>query len=169
MFGAHDILDSRDDKAAEGHYQVIGSPSKSGGNAASPTDYVPKLHSDGCTILFADAIHRSNTAQQDAFLQHVESGLITLIGATTENPSFEVIPALLSRCRVIPLKSLAPDEIGTVLGRALGDRQRTGLFAHGHSLPAGEQRHGVDLVRIPMHVQRLALDDGIGGQVLLVE
>jgi len=53
------------------------------------------------TVLFVDEIHRFNKAQQDAFLHHVESGLITLIGATTENPSFEVIPALMSRCRVI--------------------------------------------------------------------
>ncbi|MEA3232575.1 MAG: AAA family ATPase, partial [Thermodesulfobacteriota bacterium] len=53
------------------------------------------------TVLFVDEIHRFNKNQQDAFLHHVESGLITLVGATTENPSFEVIPALLSRCRVI--------------------------------------------------------------------
>ncbi|MDJ0884147.1 MAG: AAA family ATPase, partial [Desulfobacterales bacterium] len=57
------------------------------------------------TILFVDEIHRFNKAQQDAFLHHVENGLITLIGATTENPSFEVIPALMSRCRVVLLKS----------------------------------------------------------------
>ena len=63
------------------------------------------------TILFVDEIHRFNKAQQDAFLQHVESGLITLIGATTENPSFEVIPALLSRCRVIVLNPLSSEEI----------------------------------------------------------
>ena len=61
------------------------------------------------TILFVDEIHRFNKAQQDAFLHHVESGLITLIGATTENPSFEVISALLSRCRVITLNLLDED------------------------------------------------------------
>ena len=59
------------------------------------------------TILFVDEIHRFNKAQQDAFLHHVESGLITLIGATTENPSFEVNPALMSRCRVFTLKALS--------------------------------------------------------------
>ena len=63
------------------------------------------------TVLFVDEIHRFNKAQQDAFLPHVESGLITLIGATTENPSFEVITPLLSRTRVLVLQSLTKDEI----------------------------------------------------------
>jgi len=76
------------------------------------------------TLLFIDEIHRFNKAQQDAFLHHVESGLITLIGATTENPSFEVIPALMSRCRVITLKTLAADDIGAILHGALEDRER---------------------------------------------
>ena len=71
------------------------------------------------TILFVDEIHRFNKAQQDAFLPHVESGLITLIGATTENPSFEVIPALLSRTHVLVLQPLAKDEIIAILKRAL--------------------------------------------------
>ena len=71
------------------------------------------------TILFVDEIHRFNKAQQDAFLPHVESGLITLIGATTENPSFEVIPALLSRTRVLVVQPLAKDEIIAILKRAL--------------------------------------------------
>jgi putative ATPase len=75
------------------------------------------------TILFVDEIHRFNKSQQDAFLQHVESGLITLIGATTENPSFEVIPALLSRCRLITLNPLSPDSITTILNRALNDKE----------------------------------------------
>jgi putative ATPase len=73
------------------------------------------------TILFVDEIHRFNKAQQDAFLPHVESGLITLIGATTENPSFEVISPLLSRSRVLVLEPLKKDEIITVLKRALKD------------------------------------------------
>ncbi|MFC1856749.1 replication-associated recombination protein A [Thermodesulfobacteriota bacterium] len=76
------------------------------------------------TLLFVDEIHRFNKAQQDAFLHHVESGLITLIGATTENPSFEVIPPLLSRCRVITLNSLAKDEIAVILENALQDKER---------------------------------------------
>lgn len=71
------------------------------------------------TILFVDEIHRFNKAQQDAFLPHVESGLITLVGATTENPSFEVIPALLSRSRVIILKSLAKTSILKILQRTI--------------------------------------------------
>ncbi len=75
------------------------------------------------TILFVDEIHRFNKAQQDAFLHHVESGLITLIGATTENPSFEVIPALLSRCRVITLDALSREEIRTVIDRAVADEE----------------------------------------------
>lgn len=73
------------------------------------------------TILFVDEIHRFNKAQQDAFLHHVESGLITLIGATTENPSFEVIPPLLSRCRVITLKTLSKDDIAVILNRTIKD------------------------------------------------
>lgn len=77
------------------------------------------------TILFVDEIHRFNKAQQDAFLPHVESGLITLIGATTENPSFEVISPLLSRSRVLVLQPLAKDEITTILKRALKDLKKT--------------------------------------------
>lgn len=71
------------------------------------------------TILFVDEIHRFNKAQQDAFLPHVESGLITLIGATTENPSFEVITPLLSRTRVLVLQPLSKQEIIDILKRAL--------------------------------------------------
>ncbi|WDN88202.1 putative ATPase [Desulfosarcina sp. BuS5] len=76
------------------------------------------------TILFVDEIHRFNKAQQDAFLQHVESGLITLIGATTENPSFEVIPALLSRCRLIVLEPIPSDNIKSLLTAALKDKKK---------------------------------------------
>jgi len=71
------------------------------------------------TILFIDEIHRFNKAQQDAFLPHVESGLITLIGATTENPSFEVIAPLLSRMRVLVLQPLSKHDIVAILKRAL--------------------------------------------------
>jgi putative ATPase len=70
------------------------------------------------TVLFVDEIHRFNKAQQDAFLPHVESGLVTLIGATTENPSFEVITPLLSRSRVIVLEQLSKQEIVTIIKRA---------------------------------------------------
>lgn len=71
------------------------------------------------TILFVDEIHRFNKAQQDAFLPHVESGLITLIGATTENPSFEIISPLLSRSRVVVISPLSKDEMIQVIKRAL--------------------------------------------------
>jgi putative ATPase len=76
------------------------------------------------TVLFVDEIHRFNKAQQDAFLPQVEAGLVTLIGATTENPSFEVNGALLSRLRVYVLKRLEDDELGAVADRALADAER---------------------------------------------
>ncbi len=81
------------------------------------------LHGRG-TILFVDEIHRFNKAQQDAFLPHVEDGTVVLIGATTENPSFEVIAPLLSRTRVLVLEPLTAEEIGQVLDRALRDTER---------------------------------------------
>ena len=77
------------------------------------------------TILFVDEIHRFNKAQQDAFLPHVESGLITLIGATTENPSFEVITPLLSRTRVLVLQPLSKSEIITIIKNALKIEKKT--------------------------------------------
>ena len=76
------------------------------------------------TILFIDEIHRFNKTQQDAVLPFVEDGTITLIGATTENPSFEVTSPLLSRCRVLPLKPLTEDEINVIITRALRDGLR---------------------------------------------
>lgn len=78
------------------------------------------------TILFVDEIHRFNKAQQDAFLHHVEDGTITLIGATTENPSFEVNAALLSRCKVLTLKLLSKEHIKTIMGNVLSDKGREG-------------------------------------------
>ena len=76
------------------------------------------------TILFIDEIHRFNKAQQDAFLPHVEKGAIILIGATTENPSFEVISPLLSRCRVFILKALSESDLEVVLRKAIEDKDR---------------------------------------------
>jgi putative ATPase len=76
------------------------------------------------TIVFVDEIHRFNKAQQDAFLPHVEKGSIRLIGATTENPSFEIISALLSRSRVYVLKALTEEQIVALLRRALTDEER---------------------------------------------
>ena len=82
-----------------------------------------ELHSKK-TALFIDEIHRFNKAQQDVVLPYVEDGTITLIGATTENPSFEVISPLLSRCRVFTLKPLLPSEISLILNRAISDENR---------------------------------------------
>lgn len=77
------------------------------------------------TVLFVDEIHRFNKAQQDAFLPHVESGLITLIGATTENPSFEIITPLLSRSRVLVLQPLNKEEISNIITRAVKGLKKT--------------------------------------------
>lgn len=76
------------------------------------------------TLLFVDEIHRFNKAQQDAFLPHLESGDVVLVGATTENPGFSVNPALLSRCRVVALQSLSTDAVASLVRRALEDRER---------------------------------------------
>lgn len=76
------------------------------------------------TILFVDEIHRFNKSQQDAFLPYVERGTFTMIGATTENPSFEVIAPLLSRCKVLVLNPLSAEEIASILESALKDRER---------------------------------------------
>ena len=92
------------------------------------------------TIVFVDEIHRFNKSQQDAFLPHVEAGTITLIGATTENPSFAVNAALLSRCKVYRLESLGEKELVAILSRALSDREHgvggSGLTAGGDVLSA---------------------------------
>ena len=106
------------------------------------------------TILFVDEIHRFNKAQQDAFLHHVESGLITLIGATTENPSFEVIAPLLSRCRVIPLQMHTEEDLGAILDRALLDSER-GLGKHPLALAKDARTH---LIRNSEGDARMALN-----------
>ncbi|NUN93084.1 MAG: AAA family ATPase [Verrucomicrobiae bacterium] len=82
-----------------------------------------RLHNER-TILFVDEVHRWNKAQQDALLPHVETGVFTLIGATTENPYFEVIKALISRSRVFQLRNLNQQETGILLDRALSDKER---------------------------------------------
>ncbi|MBW2367488.1 MAG: replication-associated recombination protein A [Deltaproteobacteria bacterium] len=96
------------------------------------------------TLLFVDEIHRFNKAQQDAFLHHVENGLITLIGATTENPSFEVISALMSRCRVFTLERLSNPDLQMVLERALRDPER-GLGKLNLTLAPSAMAHLIDL------------------------
>lgn len=92
------------------------------------------------TILFIDEIHRFNKGQQDAVLPHVENGDVTLIGATTENPSFEVNAALLSRTRVFTLRSLDSEAVGRIVDRALEDRER-GLGDPGVELEMDARRH----------------------------
>ncbi len=96
------------------------------------------------TILFIDEVHRFNKSQQDAFLPYVEDGTVTFIGATTENPSFEVNNALLSRARVYVLKSLEAEELSQVLKRALSDDER-GLGAEGLVLTDAVRAQLVDV------------------------
>ncbi|WP_075181203.1 replication-associated recombination protein A [Pantoea sp. 1.19] len=97
------------------------------------------------TILFVDEVHRFNKSQQDAFLPHIEDGTITFIGATTENPSFELNSALLSRARVYLLKSLTVEDIETVLEQAMQDRTR-GYGDRDLVLPAATRRMIAELV-----------------------
>ncbi|MFC1860779.1 replication-associated recombination protein A [Chloroflexota bacterium] len=92
------------------------------------------------TILFIDEIHRFNKAQQDAILPHVEDGTVTLVGATTENPSFEVISPLLSRCRTFTLNPLEEGELRIIIDRALSDNQR-GLGAYNVELGGEAMGH----------------------------
>ena len=92
------------------------------------------------TILFVDEIHRFNKVQQDAFLPHVEKGTIVLVGATTENPSFEIISPLLSRCRVVQLELLSSDEIRLILERAVKDEER-GLSKQGIDIESEALEH----------------------------
>jgi putative ATPase len=106
------------------------------------------------TVLFVDEIHRFNKAQQDAFLHHVESGLLTLIGATTENPSFEVIAPLLSRCRVVTLNRLTEEDLAAIVAQALADEER-GLGRLGVRLDEEAQ---VLLVRVADGDGRVALN-----------
>src|SRR6478609_2978018 len=86
------------------------------------------------TVLFIDEIHRFNKAQQDALLPHVEAGTVVLIGATTENPSFEVNAALLSRTKVVRLQALSEADLRVLIDRALADRER-GLGAQPLDVP----------------------------------
>ncbi len=96
------------------------------------------------TILFVDEVHRWNKAQQDALLPHVENGTFMLIGATTENPYFEVIKALVSRSRVFQLRNLNPAEVGLLLDRALSDPQR-GYGARKISLDPEARSHLIEM------------------------
>ncbi len=91
------------------------------------------------TLLFVDEIHRFNRAQQDAFLPHVESGTVTLVGATTENPVFHVTAPLLSRCRIVPLAPLSEEALGAILDRAMRDATH-GLGGRGLRLEPDARR-----------------------------
>jgi putative ATPase len=101
------------------------------------------------TILFVDEIHRFNRAQQDAFLPHVEDGTVVLVGATTENPSFEVNAPLLSRCRVFTLKPLSPEQVRGILERAatrVGARVEEGALDAISNLAQGDARAALNLL-----------------------
>lgn len=108
------------------------------------------------TLLFVDEIHRFNRAQQDAFLPYVESGDIVLVGATTENPSFEIVGALLSRCRVVVLETLDAEEIRVLLRRAWADEER-GLGKTTEALEIGDEALDA-LVRLASGDARRALN-----------
>ena len=128
--------------------------------------------------MFVDEIHRFNKAQQDAFLPHVESGLLTLIGATTENPSFQVIAPLLSRCRVLVLKSLSAENLKVILERALTDKEN-GLgrqklrieeqaLDHICSLADGDARIGLNILEVAADLAETADGDKEGLSVITV-
>ncbi len=128
------------------------------------------------TILFIDEIHRFNKAQQDVVLPHVEDGTVTLIGATTENPSFEVISPLLSRSRVFRLESLTPEQVEDLLKRSLTDRERglgnMDLAVEGDTLRALAAIAGGD-ARIALNALELAaqtaLPDSAGTRNVTME
>ncbi len=120
------------------------------------------------TLLFVDEIHRFNRAQQDAFLPYVESGDVVLVGATTENPSFELNAALLSRCRVIVLEGLGPEDLVELLRRALADPERglgvSGIEADGEALAELAQLASGD-ARKALNLLELAAADADGGRI----
>ncbi len=121
------------------------------------------------TVLFVDEIHRFNKAQQDAFLPHVESGLLTLVGATTENPSFNVIAPLLSRCQVLVLEPLAAADIASILARALADQEHglgrlkieteAGVLEHIAGMADGDGRRALNLLEIAASLAEERLDE----------
>jgi len=129
------------------------------------------------TILFVDEIHRFNKAQQDAFLPHVEDGTIILIGATTENPSFEVISPLLSRVRVYVLKQLEPEHLRNIVRRALADEKR-GLGGLGlevddaaidtmASIADGDARIALNLLELSSFMARERSEDHVTYETVL--
>ncbi|PID40981.1 MAG: AAA family ATPase [Proteobacteria bacterium] len=131
------------------------------------------------TIFFVDEIHRFSKSQQDSFLKHVERGLLTLIGATTENPSFEVIPALMSRCRVITLDALSDKDLTKVLEKAIEDDER-GLgnkklkltdeaMRHIVSLSEGDVRLALNTLEISASVLNPKVDEKENQQIITLD
>ncbi|MBI4614549.1 MAG: replication-associated recombination protein A [Planctomycetes bacterium] len=112
-------------RAEESGYQFVSMSAVTGGKADVKKAVEAALEEkERGTVLFVDEIHRFNKAQQDALLPFVEDGTITLLATTTENPSFEVIGALLSRCRVLVVKRLSEEDLGALLDRAIRDPER---------------------------------------------
>ena len=109
------------------------------------------------TVLFVDEIHRFNKSQQDVILPHVEDGTVTFIGATTENPSFEVIAPLLSRCRVFALQSLTEEQMETIVSRAMSDLDR-GLGSLKAMLAADALEHLIDIANGDARIALNALE-----------
>lgn len=135
-------------------------------------------HNQGC-VLFVDEVHRFNKAQQDAFLPYVEDGTLTFIGATTENPSFELNNALLSRARVYVLKALKGEDIRAIIDRALRDETH-GLGARQITLPEvlrdtlaeaadGDARRALNLLEVATDLAMGAQDEGVIDAALLAE
>jgi len=131
------------------------------------------------TILFVDEIHRWNKAQQDAFLPHVENGTVVLVGATTENPSFELNSALLSRCKVFVLERLAVEDIETLLAKAIGEGGRRlgdknveaedGTLKFIAETADGDARAALNLLEMAVKsTPERTLKDGTGGQARVI-
>ena len=122
------------------------------------------------TLLFIDEIHRFSKTQQDALLPHVEAGTVTLIGATTENPSFGVVAALLSRCRIVRLEALGDDELANLVARAVADRERglggldvtidSEVTAQVVSAAAGDARRLYSVLEVAADLARRAAPEG---------
>src|SRR5512140_3062219 len=125
-----------------------------------------RLHNER-TILFVDEVHRWNKAQQDALLPYVENGTLTLIGATTENPYFEVISALISRSRVFQLRNLNQEETGILIDRALTDKER-GYGNKDIVLEPGARSHLVEMAsgdaRNALNALELAVESTAAGK-----
>ncbi len=117
------------------------------------------------TILFVDEIHRYNKTQQDQLLPHVESGLITLIGATTENPAFGVIPALRSRCTIVELRPLMPDDVGQIVRRALAAEEALHDFTVGDEVVAQMAQLGGGDARQTLNILEACAKIAEGGTI----